>query len=411
MAGVFRLEGHSVRLQSLRGAAALCVAIGHSFTVMSNGRIEDAHFALRPGNALLAAGEILVQPNTAVILFYVLSGFVLGESLRRGEAASERGRLGAFGVRRLWRLLPVMWLSILFAAAVAGLVRGSAFAGTTSWFNQFSSIVISPTMLLQNILGLSHSINSVLWSIQIELAMIVLLPLMAWLSARTRLWADAAIVAALYIAAIEFWGVAPNFLLFAYCFYLGLALPKFLANAALARWLGNGVCVLAALALLLPVEYLYVSSRLWLPYKFLIDTLVAGYLIAFVLLRPDCTGARFLEHPALVWVGDVSYSFYCFAMPVLLVVAWVLLTIVPTAIATSDLGATGIVLGSAILCVAISLVFASVSFALVEKPCMSIGRAWSKRMQGGGARAADFAGPPIRYAPSKIASGSSAETT
>jgi len=62
MAGVFRLEGHSVRLQSLRGAAALCVAIGHSFTVMSNGRIEDAHFTLRPGNALLAAGEILVQP-------------------------------------------------------------------------------------------------------------------------------------------------------------------------------------------------------------------------------------------------------------------------------------------------------------------------------------------------------------
>ena len=394
MAGVFRLEGHSVRLQSLRGAAALCVAIGHSFTVMSNGRIEDAHFTLRPGNALLAAGEILVQPNTAVILFYVLSGFVLGESLRRGTAASERGRLGAFGVRRLWRLLPVMWLSILFAAAVAGLLRGSAFAGTTSWFNQFSSVVISPATLLQNLLGLSHSINSVLWSIQIELAMIVLLPLMAWLSARTRLWADAAICAALYLGAIGFWGVAPNFLLFAYCFYLGLALPKFLSNAGLARWLGSGACVLAALALLMPVEYLYVSNRLWLPYKFLIDTLVAGYLIAFVLLRPDCTGARILEHRALVWVGDVSYSF---------------LTIVPASIATSDLGATGIVLTSAILCVAISLVFARVSFALVEKPGMSIGRARSRRMAGGDARAS--AGPPLRYAPSKIASGSSAETT
>ena len=33
----------------------------------------------RPGNALLAAGELLFQPNTAVILFYVLSGFVFGE--------------------------------------------------------------------------------------------------------------------------------------------------------------------------------------------------------------------------------------------------------------------------------------------------------------------------------------------
>jgi hypothetical protein len=39
------------------------------------------------------------------------------------------------------------------------------------------------------------------------------------------------------------------------------------------------------------------------------------------------------------------------------------------------------------------------------------GRAWSKRMEGGDVRAAAFAGPAVRYAPSKIASGSNAETT
>jgi len=396
MAGTFRLEAHSIRLQSLRGIAALCVAVGHSFIVMSNGRIEDARFTLRSGNALLAAGELLFQPNTAVILFYVLSGFVLGESLRRYTAASERSHLGAFGVRRLWRLLPVMWLSILFAAAVAVLLSGAAFAGTTPWFNQFSSVAISPATLLQNLLGLSHSINSVLWSIQVELAMIVLLPLMAWLSARTNLWADAVVVGALYLGAIEFWTALPAFALFAYCFYLGVALPKLLSNATVARWLGNAVGVLAALVLLLPIEYLYVSGRLWLPYKFLIDALISSYVIAFVLLRPDCTGARFLERPELAWLGDVSYSFYCYAMSVLLVVAWVLLTIVPAGIAISDLGATAIVLLSTILSVAISLVFARVSFALVEKPCMSIGRAWSKRIEGGGARAPAFATPPMR---------------
>jgi len=151
--------------------------------------------------------------------------------------------------------------------------------------------------------------------------------------------------------------------------------------------------------------------RLWLPYKFLADTLVSGYVIAFVLLRPDCAGARFLERPALVWLGDVSYSFYCYAMSVLLIVAWALLRIVPASIATSDLGATGIVLVSAILCVAISLFFARLSFALVEKPSIAIGRLWSKRIEGGGTGAPAFAKPAMRYAPSKIASGSSAETT
>jgi peptidoglycan/LPS O-acetylase OafA/YrhL len=268
-----------------------------------------------------------------------------------------------------------------------------------------------PAILLENLLGLSHSINSVLWSIQIELVMIVLLPLMAWLSARTNLWADAVIVGALYLVAIEFWGLVPNFVLFAYCFYLGVTLPKFLSNATVARWLGNGVGVLAALAILLPVEYLYVSSRLWLPYKFLIDTLVGGYVIAFVLLRPDCAGARFLERPALVWLGDVSYSFYCYAMSVLLIVAWALLRILPASTATSDLGATGIALASASFCVAISLLFARLSFAFVEKPGMTIGRLWSRRIEGGDSGAPAFAKPAMRYAPSKIASGSSAETT
>jgi peptidoglycan/LPS O-acetylase OafA/YrhL len=191
-----------------------------------------------------------------------------------------------------------------------------------------------------------------------------------------------------------------------------LALPKFLTNTAAARWLGNGFGVLAGLALLLPVEYLYVSGRLWLPYKFLVDALVSFHVIAFVLLRLDGRGARFLDRPSLAWLGDVSYSFYCYATPVLLAVAWVLLTIVPAAIATSDVGATGIVLAAAILTVAISLVLARVSFKLIEKPGMRIGRAWSRRIEGGGAPPASvLAATAIRYAPSKIASGSSAETT
>src|ERR1700749_3375680 len=111
--GEFRLENHSLHLQSLRGIAALCVAVGHGFTVMTAGRIGHPEFSPRPGNALLAAGQLLVQPNTAVILFYVLSGFVLGEALRRSRASGEAQHLLAFGIRRLWRLLPVMWLSII----------------------------------------------------------------------------------------------------------------------------------------------------------------------------------------------------------------------------------------------------------------------------------------------------------
>ena len=119
---------------------------------------------------------------------------------------------------------------------------------------------MSPAILLQNFAGLSYSINSVLWSIQIELVMIVLLPPMVWLSRRTSLAIDCGIVVALYAGAIAFWGTLPNFALFAYCFYLGVALPKLLSHSVAARLVGNGIGVVLALALLLPVEYLYVSQ-------------------------------------------------------------------------------------------------------------------------------------------------------
>jgi peptidoglycan/LPS O-acetylase OafA/YrhL len=213
--------------------------------------------------------------------------------------------------------------------------------------------------------------------------MIVLLPPMVWLSRRTSLAIDCGIVVALYAGAIAFWGTLPNFALFAYCFYLGVALPKLLSHSVAAKLAGNGIGVVLALALLLPVEYLYVSNRLWLPYKFFVDALVGATVIGFVLLRPDCRRAGFLDRPALIWLGDVSYSFYCYAMPVLIVVAWALLMVVPAPFATSDLGATAIVIAAGCLCVAISLLLAQLSFARVERPCLGIGRAWSKRIERG----------------------------
>jgi peptidoglycan/LPS O-acetylase OafA/YrhL len=388
MGSSFRLEGHSLRLQSLRGIAALCVAIGHSFTVMINGRIEDAHFTLRAGNAFLAFGEILIQPNTAVILFYVLSGFVLGEALRRQTGDTRLRHVMAFSVRRLWRLLPVMWLSIFLAAGVAIVVRHAPFSGTTGWFNQFLSVTISPAILLQNFLALSYSINSVLWSIQIEIAMIALLPVLVWISKRTSIVTDLAIIAGLYVASLLFWNTAPLFVLFAYCFYVGVVLPKFLSNAIAKPYLSSGLGLLVALAILVPVEYLYVSNRLWLPYKFLIDTLVSGFVIGFVLLRPECKRAQFLDHPNLVWLGDISYSFYCYAMPLLILVAWALLMIAPQSFAVSDLGATATVLICCILVIAFSLILAHISFVRVETPCIAIGRLWSQRIEFGDAHAA-----------------------
>jgi peptidoglycan/LPS O-acetylase OafA/YrhL len=292
----FRLEQHSLRLQSLRGIAAFCVAVGHGLTVMAGGRIENPEFALRAGNSLLAAGELLFQPNTAVILFYVLSGFVLGETLRRRTASTETRHLIAFGIRRLWRLLPVMWLSIIFAAAIVVTFPHGPFEGAWIWFNRLLEISVTPWTLLTHLLGLSHDVNSVLWSIQIELVMIALLPAMAALSARLTLLGDFLVVLFLCGLSLKAWNVLPFYLLFVYCFYLGVMLPKLLSNSDCARFLGNPYGLIFSLSLLIPIDLLHDLNRLWMPYKFVADALISMHLIAFLMLRPNCRHAPFLDH-------------------------------------------------------------------------------------------------------------------
>jgi peptidoglycan/LPS O-acetylase OafA/YrhL len=107
-----------------------------------------------------------------------------------------------------------------------------------------------------------------------------------------------------------------------------------------------------------------------------------------VFLRPDCSRIRFLDHPIFVWLGDVSYSFYCYAMSVLILVAWALLTILPRSFAVSDLGSTMIVLACVFFCVTISLLLARISFMRIEIPSIATGRSWSRRIEFGGRREA-----------------------
>jgi peptidoglycan/LPS O-acetylase OafA/YrhL len=379
----FHLDRHSIRLQSLRGLAALAVAVGHAFTLMPNGRIDESSFVLRPSNALLAAGHVLIQPNTAVIVFYVLSGFVLGEAFRRRRSSERLLHMLAFTVRRLWRLVPVMWLSIFLSAAVFAVVPHGPYSGVTTWFNNEINVDLSASAMLANLAGLSHSINSVLWSIQIELVMIVLLPLMVFVCNRTSLAADYAIFWGLCVVSIFAWDQLWYSALFAYCFYLGVMLPKVMSDPLAPRLFGNGIGVTVSLVLLLPIEFLMLTHRLSMPYKFIADSLISFHLIAFLMLRSDCKEASLLDRPFLVWIGDVSYSFYCYAMSVLILLGSLIFMTLPASWLASNLLATVVVVAAGTSCIVISLVLAHFSFEHIEKPGMRIGTSWSKWIEVG----------------------------
>ncbi len=93
----------NTRLESLRGVAALMVAIGHSFLVLEMSG---------PLWRLVKASFIVFNGRAAVTLFFVMSGYVLGLSLKRSREPFWRGTL-TFMFRRFFRIYPALIVTTL----------------------------------------------------------------------------------------------------------------------------------------------------------------------------------------------------------------------------------------------------------------------------------------------------------
>src|SRR4051812_39751518 len=103
----------------MRGVAAMAVLILHVLlNVAVQGADYPAHAMLeRLGQGYFAAAELAVtlsNGRAAVVLFFVLSGFVMGLSLDHAHPLNLR-LYAAFLVKRLFRLMPAIWIAIAFA--------------------------------------------------------------------------------------------------------------------------------------------------------------------------------------------------------------------------------------------------------------------------------------------------------
>jgi peptidoglycan/LPS O-acetylase OafA/YrhL len=353
------LSEHDERLQSLRGLAALSVMVGHASLLL-----PQTPFSLVQGT--------LFEQNSAVVFFYVLSGFVLGESLRRGQGARS------FIVRRLARLLPVFWSSIALGVVAASLMRHAPIEGASGWFNDnFLSIFTRPRDIVLNVLGLSTTINGALWSIQVELAMapllLLLVPLTDRISPLHNLIAIGLILVLADRALLPF-GIAHESarpFVYVHCFYLGIAIPRLLGMSPVKRFLQSGRAVLAGLGLAALCHVLMMKNHFSIPAKFTVDAIVSAQIVAYVIATPRV--ASFLRAPLLVGLGDISYSFYAYGQIVLAAVAFGLFRISPTPWWESRPAL--FILSALSIALAIAIPMAWASYRRIELPGIAFGRA------------------------------------
>src|SRR5438552_2029976 len=158
------------RLEAFRGLGAIAVIVTHCFLVVP----WDGQGAQL---LLIKLVCLFLNGHTALMIFFVISGYVLGLSLDKG--ASRPDNVSRFYVRRGFRIYPAHLVALGFIAI--------------AWF----PATLSPITGLFNALLLRVDMNGVAWTLVLEVAISLVFPLLYWTSRRSPGWVRAAILVGL----------------------------------------------------------------------------------------------------------------------------------------------------------------------------------------------------------------------
>ena len=164
-------------LDLLRAAAIMMVICAHAFVVLY------PHFG--PALGLLGHGGFY-----GVELFFVLSGFLIGQILiRQGAALDRAGNVAIFYVRRWFRTLPLFFLFLLINVWLEFQFRGHRVGlGET----------LSHGFFLRNLTGFHMSFFPESWSLAIEEWFYLLFPAAIWLGLKVSKRFDAVFLSAAF---------------------------------------------------------------------------------------------------------------------------------------------------------------------------------------------------------------------
>lgn len=232
-----------LQLDAYRGLSALVVLAGHLAQVFWMPFVGPAS-PLVPFFATLS--------RHAVLVFFLLSGYFIAQSLRR-NARANGGLFDAaeFAIARAARLYPPLLGALLLTAAcvaaAGALGRGSI--AVPQWTLQAGGPEYARALLF---VGGLEGANPVLWSLNIEACLYLLAGVLAWTATRRR-WLHPAAIGAVLLAAFSLW-YTPGFAVFGAVWLLGATAA--LAPPGLAR-LRRGLswaalAVFAALLVLAP---------------------------------------------------------------------------------------------------------------------------------------------------------------
>lgn len=277
-------------LDGLRGVAALSVALGHSVLQVGGiglwgSRLRD--FPAMPWTDILVRLISALAPSdAAVIVFFVLSGHVLWSSFQR-KNLRFLADLPDYACARLYRLFPL--------AIASGLLLGL-------------SLEASARDLALNMLLLSHSLNGVLWSLQVEV--VASLSLFAvWGVTRATTWKLLLAFAISMGATAAFRG--NPYIVFFPAFILGASISLVPVRILQRRWI-----VAAAITVLILTNVILGHGGITRCFEMAAATILVGAVSRGQL--------QFLRSRTIMFLGAISYPFYLTHWVVLAAAGWIM---------------------------------------------------------------------------------------
>lgn len=369
-------------LDSLRGIAALIVVLSH-LTLMTPESLRDSVHGIAealhslPNAVVYAFLKISMASRSAVLLFFVLSGFVLARSLERKTPFFE------YLIKRFFRIYPILFFTIITSFFLHKEI-GFNHEVSSNWLERICDIDISLKNLLQNLLlwGTTdaNKLNGVIWSLVYELRISIIFPFILWSVSKFKL------------KAVILWML----LSIASTFYVHFITGGFINGYAVKSFALTWVNTIYFIIFFAVGAYLSINSKItttylikipvWLLVPFsiivfyglfksasggtfvVVDDYIRGFgaawLIALAISFKKIDNALNLKIP--LWLGHISYSLYLIHIPIIYVIVqtWTSLSLIETAIVV----------------LIISLGAAQIMANLIEFPMNSLGKIISKKL-------------------------------
>lgn len=361
-------------LDSLRGVAALFVVFSHMYQVIPPRKLSKIIFEFSPLRLFISGGE-------AVILFFILSGFVLALPYFNNNQSSYT----SFIIKRICRIYMPYLVAMFIAIGCREIYYEGRMKGLSGWVNSFWTAPLSFQAVKDHVLMLGtflSNLNPVIWSLVHEMRISIIFPLIMLLIVKLD-WKKSLSLSVLctLVAMILFEIFQPKntgveyvaSLNYTAMFIIGALIAKHRTFIASKYNLLNKKMKLLIFASGL-VTYLLIHPSFAIKafvyqgispfYRTVIDswaiTLGAAILIIFAI--NSALFSKILRTKFVCFLGKISYSLYLIHVVIILTMLQTLhSTGVPIRI---------ILIGSLL----VSFLFATLMYNFIEKPSIKLGK-------------------------------------